>query len=364
MDEVSCMLPLSGVSVVNASGHQGAYLARLLSDLGADTVRLPNDAADAKEPSPFFTVGQQTMPPGESLEGLLERAHLLITGAGPAKLRRLGFAPDTLARRFPRLVHVALSPYGQDGPHADRPATDLTVLAAGGLLALSGDPDRPPVRPVGEQSAIAASLHAGVGALIALLVLEETGEGQQVDVSAQEAVAHSLENAAQYFDLEGVVRRRTGSASAEAANGLFACADGWVYLVAGIGGSPLGWTGLVTWLEGAGLPGASQLRAGRWEEHQWRRTAEAAAEFRLVFEGFARERSKQVLYEEGQRHGVSIAPVSTPGDLLTSPQLVERNFFRTVQMDGEPVLVPGSPYRFRGLDVGPGRATTPRADKV
>jgi benzylsuccinate CoA-transferase BbsE subunit len=353
MSEVVCELPLSGVCVVNAAGGLGAYLARLLSDLGAKTFRLVASDADAIALAPFFTVGQETVRADDGLEGLLARADLLITGAGPVELRRLGLVPDELARIFPHLVHVALSPYGQDGPYADRVATDLTLLAAGGLLALAGDADRAPVRPVGEQSAIAASLHAGVGALIALLVQEETGEGQLVDVSAQEAVAHSLENAAQYFDLEGRVRSRTGSTSAEAANGLFACADGWVYLVAGIGGSPLGWSGLVTWLEEAGLPGAASLQGDQWQDRQWRRTPEAATEFRLLFEDFARDRRKHTLYEEGQRHGVSIAPVSTPDDLLTSPQLVARKFFQTVEVDGATVTVPGAPYRFRGLAVGP-----------
>jgi benzylsuccinate CoA-transferase BbsE subunit len=364
MSEVDERLPLSDVRVINAAGNLGAYLARLLTDLGARTVRLAADDADANRVSPFFTVGQRGIAEGEDIEGLLERAHVLITSGGPAELRRQGLSPDQLSRRFPGLVHVAVSPYGQDGPYADRPATDLTVLAAGGLLCLAGDSDRPPVRPVGEQSAIATSLHAGVGALIALLVLDETGLGQRVDVSAQEVVAHSLENAAQFFDLERVVRQRTGSRSAEAANGLFACLDGWVYLVAGIGGSPLGWPGLVTWLEGAGLHGASRLREDRWEDPHWRRTPEATAEFRRLFEGFARSQPKDQLYEAGQRHGVSIAPVSTPDDLLTNLQLVARRFFRTIDVDGERMTLPGAPYRFRGLEVGPRSARVPTGDEA
>ena len=362
MTEVGYELPLAGVRVVNTSGRLGAYLAKLLNDLGADTTRIVRNDADADKVSPFFTIGQRTVHATEgNLHGLLEGAHLLITDVGPQELARQGLTTEALAKRYPQLIHVALSPYGQDGPYADRPATDLTTLAAGGLLSLGGDPDGPPVRPIGGQSAIATSLHAGVGALIALLVQEDTGVGQQVDVSAQEAVAHSLENAAQFYDLEGVVRRRTGSTPAEAANGLFACADGWVYLVAGIGGSPLGWSGLVAWLQEAGVDGADDLTADRWEDRQWRRTSEAVEEFRSVFEGFARELGKESLYEAGQRHGVSIAPVSTPDDLLSNPQLEARQFFRTVDVNGSPVTVPGAPYRFRGLDVGPGRAQVARS---
>ncbi|GHF18749.1 CoA transferase [Amycolatopsis deserti] len=352
MSEITSEPPLTGVRVVHVGSHLGNYLAKLLMDLGADVVRVDILSVNPDQVSPFFRVGQRTACP-ERLEAELAGADLLITSGGPAELDRLGLTPGRLRERFPRLVHVALSPYGQDGPYADRPASDLTLLAAGGLLYLAGDPDRAPVRPVGEQSAIVTDLHAAVGALIALLVAEESGAGQLVDVSAQEAVTHSLENAAQYYDLEGVVRCRTGSTSAEAANGLFECADGWVYLVAGIGGSPLGWPGLVEWLEAEGVDGAAALRAERWQDQRWRRTAPAIAEFRELFQAFTRNRSKADLYEDGQRHGVSLAPVSTPEDLLANPQLRARRFFRTVQVDEEPVVVPGPPYRFDGMALGP-----------
>lgn len=84
-----------------------------------------------------------------------------------------------------------------------------------------------------------------------------------------------------------------------------------------------------------------------------RNTPRAADEFRRVFEGFTTTRDKADLYEAGQRHGVSLAPVATPADLLESPQLAARRFFREVEVAGRRVTVPGPPYRFTGLDVGP-----------
>ena len=116
-------------------------------------------------------------------------------------------------------MHVAISPFGLTGPYADRPASDLTLMAAGGLLALAGEPDRQPVRAWGEQTAVIAGVHATTATLIALHVLETESRGQIVDLSVQEAVAHSIENAAQYLDLEGVVRRRAGAGPQESAPG-------------------------------------------------------------------------------------------------------------------------------------------------
>ncbi|HVH22023.1 MAG TPA: CoA transferase [Pseudonocardia sp.] len=197
-----------------------------------------------------------------------------------------------------------------------------------------------------------AETTAPMGALLALYERADSGSGQTVDVSAQQAVAHSLENAVQYADLEGVVRGRTAGTATEVANGLFRCRDGWVYLVAGIGGTPLGWDGLLGWLAGAGVE-VAELREPRWQDAAWRRTPEAADEFRLIFEGFTATRGKAELYEAGQRHGVSLAPVATPADLLNSPQLAARGFFREVEVAGRLVTVPGPPYRFAGLAVGP-----------
>jgi benzylsuccinate CoA-transferase BbsE subunit len=349
--------PLSGLVVVDATSELGWYPGKVFSDLGAEIVVLESEDADAEDCPIVWPVGGRSARDvfagvagrrrcGDR-DAALAAADILLTSEGPRRLRERGLHPDDLAA-FPRLIHVAMSPFGLDGPYADRPASDLTLLAAGGLLRLAGEPGRAPVRVAGEQTAVMVGLHAAVGALIAVLAREETGRGQIVDASAQQAVAHSLENAIQYLDLEGVVRGRTAGTATEVGNGLFRCADGWVYLVAGIGGAPLAWDGLVAWLEADGLPAArvTELREDRWTDPAWRRTHAAAHAFREVFESFAANRPKLQLYERAQAHGVSLAPVATPQDLLASPQLAARAFFRTVEIDGQPVVVPGPPYRF------------------
>lgn len=364
-------LPLSDVRVLDLTGDLGWLPGRLLADLGADVVRVraPWAGLDPRR-GPQIEVGDGTtlgaeyvvatlgqrveqLDPAEPagarrLAALLDGADMLLTDEAS---ERLGAWGRELGRERPGLVRVAITPYGFDGPYADRPATDLTLLAAGGLLNLAGEHDRAPVHPAGGLASFASGLHATVGGLIALLEREDSGKGQVVDVSAQQAVAHSLENAIQYADLEGVVRGRTAG-KPEAGNGLFRCRDGWIYLVAGVGGTPLGWPGLLAWLEEFGID-TTDLASSRWQDTGWRRTAEAAESFRELFEAFTSDRAKAELYESGQRHRVSLAPVATPADLLASPQLVERGFFRTVPAGVGRITVPGAPYRFDGADVGP-----------
>jgi len=348
--------PLAGVTVIDMTTALGEYAGRLLSDLGADVIRFDAGTSTSPHRRAFMNAGKQirsTPPCRTELSELLQRAHMLVTSEGPAALRAKHLHPDDVTRRYPLLVHVAITPFGLTGPYADRPASDLTLMAAGGLLALAGEPDREPVRAWGEQTSVIAGAHAATAALIALHVLETESRGQIVDLSVQEAVAHSIENAAQYADLEGVVRRRAGAGPREAGTGLFRCADGWVYLVGGLGGKPLAWSAIAQWLADGGVTEAAELDAEHWQQPDWRRTAQACSRFRALFEVFASSRTKAELFSSGQNRGISVAPVATPDDLLSDPQLVARDYFRVVEVEGTRATLPGAPYRFKTSDVGP-----------
>jgi benzylsuccinate CoA-transferase BbsE subunit len=381
MPHTDTSAPLEGITVLDATTSLGWYAGRLLADLGAEVVRLEGArTADAGPATDFrriflhagkriLTVDWEDEYQRVAVERLLATTQILLTSEGPAALTARDLHPAEVTRRHRLLVHVSISPFGLTGPYADRPASDLTLLAAGGLLALAGDPDREPVRAWGEQSAVIAGAHATAAALIALHVLETEGVGQSVDLSAQEAVAHSLENAVQYLDLEGVVRTRAGAGPQEAGTGLFRCADGWIYVVGGLGGKPLAWDAIVEWLVDGDLPEAEVLGQDQWQRPEWRRTPQACTGFRDLFETFAAARTKQELFESGQRRGISVAPVATPADLMTDPQLAAREFFRTIRVDDTPVVVPGSPYRFGASDVRPrptrtGGALTPADERT
>lgn len=163
-----------------------------------------------------------------------------------------------------------------------------------------------------------------------------------------------MENAVQTLDLEGRTRTRVGAGPVEAGTGLFRCSDGWVYLVTSIGGKRLRWDELVEWMCADEAVGAAGLTADVWADPDFFRSAEAVEAFRDVAETFMRDRTKRELYEEGQRRGISIAPVSSAVDLLENPQLAAMEFFSTrITADGASYPFPGAPYRFSGTTVGP-----------
>jgi benzylsuccinate CoA-transferase BbsE subunit len=352
--------PLHGLRVVDLSDALGAYTGRLLSDLGAVVTRIRHrrDTLDAWPRSRrlFLEAGKETLvaePGTVPFAHAVDNADVLLTSAARSQLAELWLDPVNVRDRWPALIFVNISGYGLHGPAAERPHSDLTRLAAGGLLYLGGDPDREPVRPYPEQSSMAACLHATTATLIVLRQRTRTGAGAFIDTSAQEAVAHSVENAAQVLDLEGTVRRRAGSGPREAGTGLFRCSDGWMYLVTSIGGRRLRWNELVAWMSDEQTPSAESLFATKWNDPDFVHTPEAVAESRTIIEAFMATRTKRWLHEQGQQRGISIAPVSTPHDLLDNPQLAALNFFTTRTVDGNVIRFPGPPYRFSACTVGP-----------
>lgn len=347
---------LAGVRVVDCTDELGAYGPRLLAALGAEVVRLVDAryvaAARADEYELYFNADKAVVvvdPKDDArrreVVRLVEHADVVIECVDHWLLKTLGLTAHRIAHANPRAVHTRIATLGLDGPDARQRASDLTLMARGGLMWLAGEPDRPPLRAAGHQSAIAVGLYAAVGSLMALLAAEASGRGQRVDVSGLEVVATALENAVQFWDLERTVRKRVGSRPREAGSGLFRCRDGDVYMMAGRLSTPRGWVAIVEWLNEAGTAGARALEEPQWTDYAFRTTPEATAHFFEVFGRFAAERRMVDLYEEGQRRGIVICPLNTPRDLLADRQLRHRRFFAPMDIGGARRLVPRGPFR-------------------
>lgn len=327
---------LDGIRVVDLSGPMGQYCGKLFADLGADVafVAPPGEPADPIA----FDYHNATKRPVVFEPALLDDADVLIETDRP------GTWPYVeLSRRNPRLVQISITPFGQTGPYADYAGSDLVCLALGGLLSLTGYADGPPVRIAGDQSYVMGSLYGAVAGMMALLHAEATGEGQHVDVSVQECVATALENAPQFYDLEGVVRGRPSGMQRHAGTGLYPCADGYVYLYVGGLASGRFWTRLVDWL------GDERLAGPEWLDRPYLETDAAKRTFGEVFGAFAATRGKAELYEQAQGRGIPLSPVATMADVAANPQLRSRGFFVQTPA-GEAV---GAPYKLSATPWSP-----------
>ncbi|HNM78346.1 MAG TPA: CoA transferase, partial [Tepidiformaceae bacterium] len=205
--------PLDGLLVVDFSTTRAELAGRVLAELGAEVFKVePPGGALARTMRPFDDSKAEDDPDRslywasvgggkksvvadledpaarESLRGLLSRADILIESFDPGEMARLGLSYPDVAAMNPGIIYCSVTPYGQDGPDALSPATDLSLEAAGGLLGLQGDPDRPPV-PVGyPQASFHGGVQAAADAIIALNERERSGLGQHLDAGLQRVV--------------------------------------------------------------------------------------------------------------------------------------------------------------------------------
>ena len=200
--------PLSGIVVLEV-GHMlaGPYCGMLLADLGAEVIKIEPPEGDIGRRVSPHTVGAHNayfaslnrskksvvldLASDEgraALHGLAARAHALVTNLRPAAIRKLGLTYETLKNANPRLVCVALTGYGLEGSHADRPAYDYVIQALTGVMAITGEPGSPPAKT--GYSAVDNS--AGMMGALGLLAKIVEGKGGQVDVSMHDVMLSQL----------------------------------------------------------------------------------------------------------------------------------------------------------------------------
>ncbi|MCP3986942.1 MAG: hypothetical protein GY723_21350, partial [bacterium] len=196
---------------MDLSDDRGQMCGMMLADLGADVICVePPDGNPARKLGPFadaepgteqslfwwsyargkrsIVLDRTTDEGRATLRKLAAAADMWIESEAPGALAAEGFGYEDLAELNPGLIYVSITAFGQDGPKAGWPATDLTLLAAGGPLWLTGDDDRAPVRIRVPQAFFHAAGESTVAALVALHERHRSGLGQHIDISAQQAV--------------------------------------------------------------------------------------------------------------------------------------------------------------------------------
>jgi benzylsuccinate CoA-transferase BbsE subunit/naphthyl-2-methylsuccinate CoA transferase subunit len=194
-----------------------------------------------------------------------------------------------------------------------------------------------------------AESYAAVGAAIAAFFAKRTGIGQFVDVSCMEAVGMALENAAQYWDLEGKNRRGRGREAGTAS--IHPCKNGYIALVAIMGKNKVMWEPFVAWMKGEHVDEWEVFDDDKWIDASYRSSEEGYETFCRIFEAYTMKHDKLTLYEIGQSYRVAISPVSNGKDLLENPQLQHHDFWQTIHHEnlGGDVIYPGPPYEFGKL---------------
>ncbi|MFC5337390.1 CaiB/BaiF CoA transferase family protein [Leucobacter denitrificans] len=358
---------LHGITVLDLGGEIANYCGRMFAQLGANVILVepPGGSSYRAAPPLAQSTGESLRfaydncdkrsievnlgtPEGrETFTRLAKSADLLLDDRTQHDLEAQGFGYDELHTQFPNLTVTAITPFGLAGPYSNYVATDATCMAFGGMLWLGGYDDGAPVQAAGHQSFRAGSLFGAVASMAAL-VSENGGAGEVIDVSVQECVSLGLENAIQFYDLEGHNRRRHGGKQKQAGFGVFPCADGYVFLIAGgIGGNRF-WGNFTEWMQDAGVPNAALLEEQRWWERSFVESDEGKDLFWEIFTQYSERHTKAELLEAAIKWNVPLSPVKTLAEVHESLQLLAREFFTEMRIGEALVDAPGAPYRLLG----------------
>jgi formyl-CoA transferase len=240
--------PLEGIRVVEVGNFMAVpFCGMQLADLGAEVIKVENPSGGDLtrgtgpfidgESSNFLRLNRNKRSVALDLKSeagkrvfrrLASRADVLIENLRPGTMRGLGLGYETLRADAPRLIYLAATGFGADGPYAELAGLDIIAQGMSGLMSITGEPGRPPVKIGVPIADLTCALYATIAVLAALRARDRDGTGQFIDVSLLEsAVSLGVWEAGRYF-ATGEVPKPSGSAHQSIAPyQAFRAADGW-----------------------------------------------------------------------------------------------------------------------------------------
>ncbi len=225
--------------------RSGPTCVRQLADWGADVIKIeaPNDKSAMGGPraGPDFqnlhrnkrsmALNLKSEEGKKIFKKLAEKADVVVENFRPDVKYRLGIDFNSLSTKNPGLVYASISGFGQDGPLADRPGFDQIAQGMGGLMSITGEPGRGPMRVGIPIADLCAGLFAAQAIFIALLERSKSGKGQWVQTSLLQAQAFMLDFQAARYLMDGDVPKQAGNNHPTSIpTGVFKTSDGFINL--------------------------------------------------------------------------------------------------------------------------------------
>ena len=366
--------PLKGITVLDLTHVlAGPFASMTMADLGAHVIKVerPGTGDDTRSFPPFkdgesayfaaINHGKQSIAldlkadeDRAIFEKLLGRADVVLENYRPGTMEKLGYGWDALHEQHPHLIYGAVSGFGHTGPEALKPAYDMVVQARGGVMSITGEAGRDPVRVGASIGDIVAGMYLVQGVMAALMVRDQTGKGQKVDIAMLDSQLAILEHAVAITTTTGTPPQPTGARhpsitpfeTFHAADGLFVIAAGNDALFAKL-------------CEVLGLPLANDPRfatnAARCEN---------ARTLKRLIEAITLDMPKSHWIEKLESVGVPTGPIQNVAEALQDRQILARNMVVDILgEEGQPKYVAaGNPIKMSGLDDPKTRPPAPRLD--
>jgi crotonobetainyl-CoA:carnitine CoA-transferase CaiB-like acyl-CoA transferase len=363
---------LGALRVLDLTDEKGSLCGKILGDLGADVIKVEKPSGDpARRIGPFYgnipdpekslhwfafnsskrgiTLNLEAGEGQELFKKLSSRADVVIESFLPGHLKTLGLGYGELSARNPGLIMTSITPFGQTGPRRHEKASDITLMAMSGLMSITGDPDKPPLRMSLDQSYSLAGAHAAAGTLLALWHRRISGEGQQVDVSIYECVVRGNYWEPSRWEFLKILPKRMGNQFARvraAGRQLWRCKDGYVtwLLMGGDSGARLT-RAFVDWMDETGQAGI--MKEIDWDTvHVSQASQEELKVWEEIMGNFLREKTLDEIETEAFRRGIPMARVNEADGVARDVQLASRAYWKDLPLSepGKTVRCPAFPY--------------------
>lgn len=352
-------LPLSGIKVLDLTRvRAGPTCVRQLADWGADVVKIEMPAGlDQGDPmggpreGPDFqnlhrnkrglTLNLKTPEGVAILKRLAEGADVVVENFRPDVKHRLGIDYEALSAVNPRLIYASISGFGQDGPYADRPGFDQIAQGMGGLMSITGEPGRGPMRVGIPIADLCAGIFAAMGILIALYERERSGRGQWVQSSLLQAQAFMLDFQAARWLMAGEVPGQAGNDHPTSIpTGVFPTSDGHINIAA---------SGNAIWARCARALGHPE-----WLEDERFKTAQSRSENRAALNALIAETTRTNTsahwVETLNAAGVPCGPIYNIRQVFEDPQVRHLGIAQAldgVRYVGQPFTLSRTPSAIR-----------------
>jgi len=347
---------LSSSRVLDLTDDRGFLCGKILADLGADVIKVEKPGGDLiRNNGPFYheipdpekslywfaynlnkrgiTLNLEDKKGREIFSQLVRTADFIIESFDPGYLDKLDLSYLKLSQLNPRIIMTSITPYGHTGPYKQYKASDIDVMAMGGLMYITGNPGEPPLRISLPQSFLLASAHGAAASMIAHYYRETSGEGQHVDVSAQECVLWEIANALPLWELNKNILRRAGSYMSGRWTGtkqrlLWKCKNGYVlfYILGGAFGVKTN-RAIVKWMEEEHIA-PEYLKNFNWDAFDMAtQTQEMQDQIEVHIGNLFKLFTKEEAYGQALKRGIMLCPVNTSKDIAGNAQLKDRQFW-------------------------------------
>jgi crotonobetainyl-CoA:carnitine CoA-transferase CaiB-like acyl-CoA transferase len=355
--------PMDGIRVLELANFVAAPSgSALMADLGADVIKIEPPGGDGWRYRlagggmlPQFNHDNRgkrsvvldiTAPAGaEAARRLIGAADVLLTNLLPERRRRLGFDPELLLGRFPRLIYVGVTGYGPDGPDADRPGFDYSAFwASSGVMGKLVQPDEPPPLARGAIGDHTTGISNLAATLAALRLRDRTGRGQVVELS--------LFSVGQWFNSTDIVNAAVTGAEPVVHDrrrpfnplwNTYQCGDG-LWLMLTMLQPDLYWARF-----------CRAMRHAEWlEQAEWAAAPARAVDSEHLTATIGEEFARASRSEWGGRldqEGIIFAPVSTVLEVVGRPQTAAQRILQIPEGSELPVV--RAPFEIRGADIRP-----------